>query len=151
MSGLVFVLLGLALTLAACGSSGAGQDEIDRARTEGAKEAHQQLKIKQIQHQLKELKHGHGTTTSTGTSAPSPSSATSSGGGSSCGGSLSVGPNTTCGFAVNVESDYFSQIGSGAGTVYSYSPTTGKTYSMYCTAGEPHQCTGGNNASVYFP
>jgi hypothetical protein len=82
---------------------------------------------------------------------PPSSSSTSSGEATSCGGSLSVGPNTTCGFAANVESDYFSQIGAGSGTVYSYSPTTGQSYSMYCTAGEPHQCTGGNNASVFFP
>jgi hypothetical protein len=32
-----------------------------------------------------------------------------------------------------------------------YSPTTDRTYTMSCSAGTPHVCTGGNNASVYFP
>jgi hypothetical protein len=70
---------------------------------------------------------------------------------SSCGGDLYVGPNTTCGFAANVRSDYFGQIGSGSGTVSAYSPTTERVYEMFCTAGTPHVCTGGNDASVYFP
>jgi hypothetical protein len=69
----------------------------------------------------------------------------------SCGGSLSVGPNTTCEFAQNVENDYYAEIGSGSGTVDSYSPAKDRYYSMYCTSGSPHECTGGNNASVYFP
>jgi hypothetical protein len=35
--------------------------------------------------------------------------------------------------------------------VSAYSPTTQQSYAMSCTAGEPHVCTGGNNAAVYFP
>jgi hypothetical protein len=50
-----------------------------------------------------------------------------------------------------VEADYYNEIGSGSGSVYSYSPTTGQYYTMYCSAGAPHVCTGGNDASVYFP
>jgi hypothetical protein len=65
-----------------------------------------------------------------------------------CGGGLSVGPDTTCSFAENVRSAYN---GSGAGTVQVYSPVTRQTYSMTCSAGTPVVCTGGNNASVYFP
>jgi hypothetical protein len=139
------------LALAACGgSSGASQDEINEARTEGAKEAKQQAKIEQIEHQLKSLKHGHGAPNQTNTSG-STAAAPAASGGSSCGGSLSVGPNTTCAFAENVEYEYFSEIGSGSGSVVAYSPVTEKLYTMYCTAGEPHECTGGNNASVFFP
>jgi hypothetical protein len=135
--------------LVACGgSSGPSQEELSQARTEGASEARQQTKIEQIQHQLKALKNGQANGASTTTSG---SSVSTSGGESSCGGDLSVGPNTTCGFAQNVEAEYREYIGSGSGTVYPYSPSTGKTYAMYCTAGAPHVCTGGNEASVYFP
>ena len=68
---------------------------------------------------------------------------------SSCGGDLSVGPNTSCPFAANVEQAY-AQSGGGNTDVTASSPTTGQTYTMHCTAGTPHVCTGGNNASVYF-
>lgn len=145
------VLIVLSLAASACGSSGASQDEINEARTEGAKEAQQRLKLQHIERELHSLKRHGGAanqnpTPASGEPAPAPS-----GGNTSCGGTLSVGPNTTCGFAVNVEADYYAEIGSGAGTVYSYSPTRERYYSMYCTAGSPHQCTGGNEASVYFP
>jgi|SRR5881394_2227578 len=140
----------LVLSLAACGGdSGASQEELDRARKEGVAKARQQAKIEGIEKQLKSLKKNGNS--SPGLPPPSESSSTASSGSASCGGSLSVGSNTTCGFAANVESDYFSEIGSGSGSVYSYSPTTGRYYTMYCTAGAPHICTGGNNASVYFP
>lgn len=143
-------LCGLALAavaFSACGSSDASQDELEQARTEGAKEAKQQAKIERIEDQLKSLKHGNGAAPNRSHgSVPSPAPA--SGG---CGGSLSVGPNTTCPFAENVEYQYYAEIGSGAGTIDVYSPVTERIYSMYCTAGAPHECTGGNNASVFFP
>ena len=101
-------------------------------------------KIEQIEKQLKALKKGN---ESNGSNAPALGSTNVS----SCEKELYVGPNTTCGFATNVRNDYYSEIGSGTGAVDSYSPTTGSVYSMYCTAGAPHVCTGGNNASVYFP
>lgn len=137
----------VALAISSCGSSGASQDELNEARTEGAKEAQQQAKIEKIEGQLKALKHGHGApnqSNNSGSSAPT-------GGGGNCGGNLSVDSNTTCPFAENVEYQYYAEIGSGSGTVSAYSPVTEKLYSMYCTAGEPHECTGGNNATVYFP
>ena len=146
----VGALVAFAIFLSACGGSGASEDELSQARSVGAKEAEQQAKIDRIEDQLKSLKHSNGSQdqSSTGGSAPAPAS---SGGGTSCGGGLSVGPNTTCAFAENVEYEYFSEIGSGSGTVAAYSPVTERLYTMYCTAGEPHECTGGNNASVYFP
>jgi hypothetical protein len=140
-------LAALVFALSSCGSSGASQDELNEARTEGAKEAQQQAKIEKIEGQLKSLKHGHGAPNQANTSG---SSAPADGSGN-CGGSLSVGPNTTCAFAENVEYQYFAEIGNGSGTVTAYSPVTEKLYTMYCTAGEPHECTGGNNASVFFP
>lgn len=141
------VLAAIAVAVSSCGSSGASQDELNEARTEGAKEAQQQSKIEKIEGQLKSLKHGHGAPNQSNT----PSSSAPASGSGNCGGSLSVGPNTTCAFAENVEYEYFAEIGSGSGTVTAYSPVTEKIYSMYCSAGEPHECTGGNNATVYFP
>jgi hypothetical protein len=31
-----------------------------------------------------------------------------------------------------------------------FSPATGRSFEMYCTAGATRICTGGNDASVYF-
>lgn len=144
-------LAALALVLTACGDSGASQEEIEAARQQGAAKAKQQAKIGQIQKELKELKKGKGSNAAaTVGSSPAPEGSSSSGSGN-CGGSLSANGNTTCGFAVNVQQAYFDEIGSGSGTVVAYSPTTGQSYSMYCTAGSPHECSGGNDAAVYFP
>ncbi len=68
--------------------------------------------------------------------------------GSSCGGGLSVGPNTSCAFAEAVRSEWYSA-GGGTTTVYAYSTVTGQSYSMYCAGGAPTVCRGGNNAVVY--
>ncbi len=73
----------------------------------------------------------------------------SGGGSSDCGGGLSAGANTSCGFAENVEGTFRSQ---GPGTYDVGSPATGGTYSMTCTESSGSvTCTGGNDASVYFP
>lgn len=65
-----------------------------------------------------------------------------------CGGQLTVGPDTTCAFAERVRARYFE---SGSGTYEVYSPITERTYTMTCVGGSTVVCTGGNNASVYFP
>jgi hypothetical protein len=67
---------------------------------------------------------------------------------SGCGNGLTVGPNTSCGFAANVRAEYFR---AGPGWIVVRSPVTGRTYNMFCTSSSPHVCTGGNNAAVYFP
>jgi Glucodextranase, domain B len=64
-----------------------------------------------------------------------------------CGDGLIAGANTSCPFARNVRAAYEQ---SGSGILEVYSPTTGQTYRMYCTSGDPHVCTGGNGASVSF-
>ncbi len=64
-----------------------------------------------------------------------------------CGNELTVGPDTTCAFAEDVRAKYEE---AGPGTYEVYSPVTEKTYEMTCS-GSPVVCTGGNNASVYFP
>jgi hypothetical protein len=67
---------------------------------------------------------------------------------SNCGNGVTAGPNTSCSFAANVRDEYYS---SGSSVINVFSPVTGRSYTMYCTTGSPHACTGGNNASVYFP
>jgi serine/threonine protein kinase len=88
-------------------------------------------------------------------SGPGSTAGTPSGipaGASPCGGGIYVGANTSCGFAQNVEQAYHNSSG-GDTNVTAYSPATGETYTIHCTALSPHVCTGGttHNASVYFP
>jgi hypothetical protein len=155
MRGAISIVLVVGVTaLAGCGGSsdnGASQSELNQAQKEGAQKERQKQRLRSIEKQLKKLKKQQGKPPTTGSTPPGSTSGSGSGGSTSCGDDLSVGPATTCGFAANVATDYYREIGSGSGTVQSFSPTTGQTYSMYCTAGEPHVCTGGNNAAVYFP
>lgn len=158
-SRLPLVLAAVALTilgfaLAGCGDSGTSSEELEAARKEGAVKAHQAERIREIQKELKALRRNGGSGKAAAGAAagsPAPEGSPGSSGSGNCGGSLSANSVTTCGFAENVEEAYYAEIGSGSGTVIAYSPTTGQTYSMYCTAGSPHECTGGNDAAVYFP
>jgi hypothetical protein len=86
-----------------------------------------------------------------GNAATANPAAPADGGGTSCGGDLSVGPNTSCSFAQNVEQGY-GQSGGGDQDVTAFSPATGQTYVIRCTGGSPHVCSGGttNGASIYF-
>jgi hypothetical protein len=103
---------------------------------------------------LTRLSHGSSSASSGGKSNGGSSSGTyvpnaqPASAGAPCGGGLSVGPNTSCAFAQNVRSAFD---GSGPGTVAVFSPVTNQTYYMSCNASSPHVCTGGNNATVYFP
>jgi len=144
----------LSLVLAGCGDSGASSEELEAARKEGAVKAHQAERIREIQKELKAIRKNGGSgkaAAAAAGSAPAPEGGSSASGSGNCGGALSANSVTTCGFAENVEEAYYAQIGSGSGTVDAYSPTTDVTYSMYCTSGSPHECTGGDNAAVYFP
>jgi hypothetical protein len=92
---------------------------------------------------------GSGTTGGGATPGVAYAPAGSGTGQTSCGGGLSVGPNTTCSFAQNVEAAYRSN---GPGTVDVFSPVTNQTYSMTCNnQSSGVVCTGANNATVYFP
>jgi hypothetical protein len=66
-------------------------------------------------------------------------------------GGISVNSATSCPFAENVESAWESS--GDASSVTAFSPATGQTYTMSCTAsGTGYEvCTGGNNAYVEFP
>jgi hypothetical protein len=141
------------LGLVACGDSGASQEELNQAKREGAAHAREAARIKQIQRELRALRRQNGGRSGGNVvQAPASGGSTeSTTGTTSCGGELSVGPATTCPFAVNVRAAYEEEVGVGSGIVYAYSPVTEKLYEMQCTAGAPHVCTGGNDASVYFP
>ena len=65
-----------------------------------------------------------------------------------CDGNVSAAANTSCAFALNVESAYYAS-GGGYSTVNVYSPVTGLYYGMTCTPGVPTVCRGGNSAVVY--
>lgn len=141
------------LALLASGCGGSSEGEIERARNEGAEQARQSERIERLREEVGELNGKGGGTGSSGSPSSGGSSSGSSGsvaGGatSTCGDGVSVGPNTSCPFAFRVADAYRS---SGSSVVDVYSPVTGKTYTMTCTSGSPHVCTGGNDASVYFP
>lgn len=150
---LCLALAGLVVVpVAGCGGSSdksaselSKQDELRQARQEGAREE----RIKRLEQEVRNQEK-KGQTPSAGAPASSGGSVAAKGssGSSSCGGGLSVGPNTTCVFAQSVKDAYGE---SGPGTVEAYSAATDRSYSMSCTGGVPHVCTGGNNASVYFP
>jgi|SRR5215211_5704960 len=111
------------------------QQQLDEARTEGERDE----RLREYKRRLREKKKSPG--------APSAPPEASGSARTSCGDGLSVGPNTSCPFGREVRGSY---PGSSA-TFEVYSPTTGMVYTMSCTTGSPHECKGGNNASVYFP
>jgi RNA polymerase subunit RPABC4/transcription elongation factor Spt4 len=92
-----------------------------------------------------------GQTTAAAPRNPTPAAVAAPAGTTSCGGDLSVGPNTSCPFAQNVEHAYAQSRG-GNIPVTAYSPATGLTYTIDCAGGSSHVCSGGttHNASVYF-
>jgi hypothetical protein len=92
---------------------------------------------------------GGGATPGVAHQRSSPSSEESGSNQTSCGGDLSVGPDTTCVFAESVQSAY--RASGGSGTVEAYSAVTHKTYEMTCvTSTTTVKCTGGIGAAVYF-
>jgi hypothetical protein len=70
-------------------------------------------------------------------------------GSTDCGGGVSVGRYTSCPFGRNVAEKY--RASGGKTRIRVYSPVTELTYTMRCSSGSPHVCTGGDQASVYFP
>lgn len=144
-------IAGLALT----GCGGASDDEIAEAERQGAAEAKQQQRLRDLERKIDEGLKQPERGGSAGRSEPNPPSgrpspppATGSG---NCGNGLSVNDVTTCEFAENVRAAYETTIAPAAGSVQAYSPRRDRYYTMYCTAGTPHECTGGNNAALYFP
>ncbi|HZU40142.1 MAG TPA: serine/threonine-protein kinase [Solirubrobacteraceae bacterium] len=90
-----------------------------------------------------------GQTTGPGAASTSAASGPPTGAVTSCGGDLMSGPDTSCGFAANVERAYDRGPG-GAIQISAYSPRTRRTYALQCTAAAPHVCTDTSGAAVYF-
>lgn len=151
------VVAGLAATLAVAGcggDSGPSQDDLDRARAEGAKEARDQAKVSQLQRQVNQLRRrqkraGRRTSASTARPMPTPSPSMSPAG--YCGGGIGRSSATSCDFAFNVAGEYGSN--PGASSIRAYSPVTGQHYTMSCAAmsGWSAVCTGGSGAAVFIP
>jgi hypothetical protein len=150
-----------ALGLSACGGSGSSQEELALVRQQVAGNVHKEARMRKVESELRQLRNaGADRTTPTAPVAPSSSPYSYAtphpyyippeSNGSTCGDELSVNSVTTCPFAENVKQAYLETIGSGTGSVEAYSPVTGRNYVMYCTAGSTHECTGGDNAAVYF-
>jgi hypothetical protein len=143
------------LVLVACGGSGPNEEEVARYKRQGAEHVHKEERLRKLEKELKHIKNkGQGgsavpprTESAPPGSVPAPAPAPTK---ESCGGELEVNSNTTCPFAANVEAEYFAEIGSGSGSIEAYSPAREQVYVMFCT-GSPHECTGGDNAAVYFP
>lgn len=156
----VVLAIGVSLLLSGCGTT--SQAELDKAKAAGASEqaakqsasAEQDAQAKlaaEVQKLKEQLAAKTATTTpSTVTQAVPgqvvPGQAEPKG--TSCGGNVSAGSNTTCPFALNVAAEYLAQ-GGGTRSIVVYSTVTGLYYTMNCVAGVPSVCRGGNNAVVY--
>ena len=163
------VVLAIGVSLLLSGCSKTTQADLDKAKAAGASEEAAKLKQKTLEDEqarlaaeIKRLQAEAVKSASAAASAKATATQTVQGGtvqggtgqqgtvtrGTSCGGNLSVGANTTCAFAVNVRSAFYAA-GGGNVSVEVYSPVTGRYYTMYCVAGVPSVCRGGNNAVVY--
>lgn len=161
----------LTLMMALGGCALATQDDVAKAREEGAAQASQEAsrtaaeeKAKAEQQKLADnaaaaakaaqeaakAAQAAATRTAAPSNTGSAQRATSgSGGGTrSCGGNISVNAATSCSFAEVVVSDWYAN-GGGNASFYSYSPVTNRSYWMTCKSGIPTVCRGGNNAVVY--
>jgi hypothetical protein len=142
--------------LAGCGGDdGTSEEELQQAREEGEQAARDRDKLSDLERKLNERERnkdsGGGSSESGGGGGgggtPPPTQAPS--GGTDCGGGVRAGPNTSCPFARSVQDAYAS--GGGESQLQVYSSVTDREYTMTCSHGSPHVCTGGNNASVTFP
>jgi hypothetical protein len=158
----VVLCAAVSLGLVACGDSGPSDKELAKAKIQGErqgrKERAEKEKERRLEKEIRELQKERrqeekekedGADASPPSSSPPPA-ATPAPERSSCGGTLEVGPDTTCAFAESTRSSYESEIGSGPGTVLAYSEALDEVFSMSCT-GSPHECSGAISAKVYFP
>jgi len=155
------VVLAIGVSLLLSGCAGTSQSELDKAKAAGASEqaakqsasAEQQAQAKlaaevqKLQDQLA-AKTAPPTSSTVTQVVPAQPAQPAQPQGTSCGGNVSAGPNTTCPFALNVAAEYLTE-GGGTRSIVVYSPVTGLDYTMNCVAGVPSVCRGGNNAVVY--
>jgi hypothetical protein len=152
-------VLAIAVSLLLSGCGGASDADLAKAKAAGASEQAAQQKEKtqrddqaKLVAEVKKLQNDAAAAkkqaaTAAAAAATKAATAATQAQGTSCGNNLSVGTNTSCAFAQQVETSYYSW---GAGTNFTvWSPVTSQWYTMNCTAGLPIVCRGGNNALVY--
>jgi len=155
----VVLAIGVALLLSGCAKT--SQSDLEKAKAAGASEqaakqsesasAEAQAKLAAEVQKLQEQLAAKTATASSSTVTqvvPVQPAQPAQPQGTSCGGNVSAGANTTCPFALNVAAEYLTQ-GGGTRSIEVYSPVTGRYYTMSCVAGVPSVCRGGNNAVVY--
>ena len=155
----VVLAIGVALLLSGCAKT--SQSDLEKAKAAGASEqaakqsesasAEAQAKLAAEVQKLQEQLAAKTATASSSTVTqvvPVQPAQPAQPQGTSCGGNVSAGANTTCPFALNVAAEYLTQ-GGGTRSIDVYSPVTGRYYTMSCVAGVPSVCRGGNNAVVY--
>lgn len=144
-----FAVIVLASILVGCGGSDeATEERIARERREPQELGRQKERLRQIENRVREGRRGDGAGSPGSPPAPVQPQAPSSGL-KSCGDGVSANSNTTCPFALNVKEAYFDS--GQSDTIDAYSPQLGRSFTMSCSAGSPHVCTGGANAEVRFP
>jgi len=153
--GRPIILLAIGASLLLSGCARTSQSDIEKAKAQGASEEAAKQKQASVDADIQKLKDDLAKAQASASSAatqkaapqtaapPAPAAKTTS-----CGGNLSVGPNTSCSFAANVEAEFYAA-GGGTSTIEVYSPVTARYYTMKCVAGIPSVCRGGNNAVVY--
>jgi hypothetical protein len=157
--GRSIVLLAIGASLLLSGCARTSQSDIDKAKAQGAAEEAAKQKQASVEADVQKLKEdlakaqasASASSAATQKAAPqtaAPPAPAPAAKVTSCGGNLSVGANTSCSFAVNVEAAFYAA-GGGTSTIEVYSPVTAKYYTMRCMAGIPSVCRGGNNAVVY--
>jgi hypothetical protein len=152
----VVLAIGVALLLSGCAKT--SQSDLEKAKAAGASEqaakqsesasAAAQAKLAAEVQKLQEQLAAKTATASSSTVTQVVPVQPAQPQGTSCGGNVSAGANTTCPFALNVAAEYLTQ-GGGTRSIEVYSPVTGRYYTMSCVAGVPSVCRGGNNAVVY--
>lgn len=151
----MLILLGvLGLFVFSTGCGGASDAELQGAKQEGAKEARQAEKLKEIQQGIAALKRER----SKGNfqqipPPPASTGSTYSGSGpaKTCANGVGASSATSCEFAFNVAGEYGSN--PGATSISAFSPVTEQVYAMTCSAwsGGGTVCRGGNDAAVFIP
>jgi hypothetical protein len=161
---LLVISTALAAGFSACGSSGtdtaALKQEGRKEQLEKEKGQRLERKIQKIERERRQEKKRKreqerdrfrtGPDSSAPAAAPSAPEPAPAPSGTSCGSGVTAGPETTCGFALNVRAEYYAVVGEGSGEFEAYSPTLNEWFPMYCT-GAPHECSGAITATVYFP
>jgi hypothetical protein len=151
------LLIGIAaLALAACGGDSDPVTVTETTETPTVNDSSEEIdeleeQVEDLQDEADDADEGDDASSLDEPAPPPPDDEGGTGGvpgdAKSCGSGVFVQSSTTsCEFGLVVAQDYFA---SGGGSFESFSPATGKNYSMSCSDGSPITCTGGENAVVY--